>query len=69
MKEKIIDFINDWKNDLTDEEMQTVVVILVNSLEENDKMRLEIKHTQLKEFIFTKLENGKQQTKWLYETL
>ena len=58
MKEKLIDFVNDWKNVLTDDEL----VILIKSLEENDKMQLDIKHSQLKEFIFTKLGNDKQQT-------
>lgn len=69
MKEKLIDFINDWKNVLTDDELEDVVVILVKSLEENDKMQLSIKHQQLQEFIFDKLKNGNKQTKWLYETL
>ena len=63
MKEKLIDFVNDWKNVLTDDELENVVVILIKSLEENDKMQLDIKHSQLKEFIFTKLGNGNKQTK------
>ena len=63
MKEKLIDFINDWKNVLTDNELEEVVVILVKSLEENDKMQLSIKHQQLQEFILDKLENGNKQTK------
>jgi len=63
MKEKLIDFINDWKNVLTDDELEEVVVILVKSLEENDKMQLSIKHQQLQEFILDKLENGNKQTK------
>ena len=69
MKEKLIDFVNDWKNVLTDDELEEVVVILVKSLEENDKMQLSIKHQQLQEFILDKLKNGNKQTKWLYETL
>jgi hypothetical protein len=63
MKEKLIDFINDWKNVLTDNELEEVVVILVKSLEENDKMQLSIKHQQLQEFILDKLKNGNKQTK------
>ena len=63
MKEKLIDFINDWKNVLTDDELEEVVVILVKSLEQNDKMQLSIKHQQLQEFILDKLENGNKQTK------
>ena len=63
MKEKLIDFINDWKNVLTDDELEKIVVILVKSLEENDKMQLSIKHQQLQEFIFDKLKNGNKQTK------
>tara|TARA_Y100000389_G_C17281495_1_gene423201 strand:+ start:264 stop:455 length:192 start_codon:yes stop_codon:yes gene_type:complete len=63
MKEKLIDFINDWKNVLTDDELEEVVVILVKSLEENDKMQLSIKHQQLQEFILDKLKNGNKQTK------
>lgn len=63
MKEKLIDFINDWKNVLTDDELEDVVVILVKSLEENDKMQLSIKHQQLQEFILDKLKNGNKQTK------
>ena len=63
MKEKLIDFINDWKNVLTDDELEEVVVILVKSLEENDKMKLSIKHQQLQEFILDKLKNGNKQTK------
>ena len=63
MIEKLIDFINDWKNVLTDDELEEVVVILVKSLEENDKMQLSIKHQQLQEFILDKLENGNKQTK------
>ena len=58
MKEKLIDFINDWKNVVTDDELEQVVVILVKSLEENDKMQLSIKHQQLQEFILDKLKNG-----------
>ena len=58
MKEKLIDFINDWKNVVTDDELEQVVVILVRSLEENDKMQLSIKHQQLQEFILDKLKNG-----------
>ena len=69
MKEKLIDFVNDWQNVLTDDELEKIVVILVKSLEENDKMQLSIKHQQLQEFILDKLENGNKQTKWLYETL
>jgi len=69
MKEKLIDFINDWKNVVTDDELEEVVVILVKSLEANDKMQLSIKHQQLQEFILDKLKNGNKQTKWLYETL
>ena len=63
MKEKLIDFINDWKNVLTDDELEEVVVILVKTLEENDKMQLSIKHQQLQEFILDKLKNGNKQTK------
>ena len=63
MKEKLIDFINDWQNVLTDDELEKIVVILVKSLEENDKMQLSIKHQQLQEFILDKLENGNKQTK------
>ena len=63
MKEKLIDFVNDWKNVLTDDELQKIVIILVKSLEENDKMQLSIKHQQLQEFILDKLENGNKQTK------
>jgi hypothetical protein len=63
MKEKLIDFVNDWKNVLTDDELEEVVVILVKSLEENDKMQLSIKHQQLQEFILDKLKNGNKQTK------
>ena len=63
MKEKLIDFINDWKNVLTDDELEEVVVILVKSLEENDKMQLSLKHQQLQEFILDKLKNGNKQTK------
>ena len=63
MKEKLIDFINDWKNVVTDDELEQVVVILVKSLEENDKMQLSIKHQQLQEFILDKLKNGNKQTK------
>ena len=69
MKEQLIDFVNDWKGVLTDSELQEVVVILVKSLEEKDKMELGIKHTLLKEFIFTKLGDDKQQTNWLYATV
>jgi len=63
MKEKLIDFVNDWQNVLTDDELEKIVVILVKSLEENDKMQLSIKHQQLQEFILDKLENGNKQTK------
>ena len=63
MKEKLIDFVNDWKNVLTDDELEEVVIILVKSLEENDKMQLSIKHQQLQEFILDKLKNGNKQTK------
>lgn len=63
MKEKLIDFINDWKNVVTDDELEEVVVILVKSLEVNDKMQLSIKHQQLQEFILDKLKNGNKQTK------
>jgi len=69
MKEKLIDFVNDWHNVLTDDELEKIVIILVKSLEENDKMQLSIKHQQLQEFILDKLKNGNKQTKWLYETL
>jgi len=48
---------------LTDDELEEVVVILVKSLEENDKMQLSIKHQQLQEFILDKLKNGNKQTK------
>jgi len=58
MKEKLIDFINDWKNVLTDDNLEDVVVILVKSLEANDQMQLSIKHQHLQEFIFDKLKNG-----------
>ena len=63
MKEKLIDFVNDWQNVLTDDDLEKIVVILVKSLEENDKMQLSIKHQQLQEFILDKLENGNKQTK------
>ena len=63
MKEKLIDFINDWQNILTDDELEKIVVILVKSLEQNDKMQLSIKHQQLQEFILDKLKNGNKQTK------
>tara|TARA_R110000823_G_scaffold280244_1_gene398464 strand:+ start:552 stop:743 length:192 start_codon:yes stop_codon:yes gene_type:complete len=63
MKEKLIDFVNDWQNVLTDDELEKIVIILVKSLEENDKMQLSIKHQQLQEFILDKLENGNKQTK------
>jgi hypothetical protein len=63
MKEKLIDFVNDWKNVLTDDELENVVVILIKSLEENDKMQLSIKHQQLQKFILDKLKNGNKQTK------
>ena len=63
MKEKLIDFVNDWHNVLTDDELEKIVIILVKSLEENDKMQLSIKHQQLQEFILDKLENGNKQTK------
>ena len=63
MKEKLIDFINDWKNVLTADDLEDVVVILVKSLEANDKMQLSIKHQQLQEFILDKLKNGNKQTK------
>jgi len=63
MKEKLIDFVNDWQNVLTDDELEKIVVILVKSLEQNDKMQLSIKHQQLQEFILDKLENGNKQTK------
>ncbi len=63
MKEKLIDFVNDWQNVLTDDELEKIVVILVKSLEENDKMKLSIKYQQLQEFIFDKLKNGNKQTK------
>ena len=69
MKEKLIDFINDWKNVVTDDDLENIVTVLVHSLEENDKMQLSIKHQQLQEFILDKLKNGNKQTKWLYETL
>ena len=55
MKEKLIDFVNDWQNVLTDDELEKIVIILVKSLEENDKMQLSIKHQQLQEFILDKL--------------
>jgi predicted RNA-binding protein with RPS1 domain len=63
MKEKLIDFVNDWHNVLTDDELEKIVIILVKSLEENDKMQLSIKHQQLQEFILDKLKNGNKQTK------
>tara|TARA_R110002073_G_scaffold208324_1_gene368756 strand:+ start:243 stop:434 length:192 start_codon:yes stop_codon:yes gene_type:complete len=63
MKEKLIDFVNDWQNVLTDDELEKIVIILVKSLEENDKMQLSIKHQQLQEFILDKLKNGNKQTK------
>jgi len=63
MKQKLIDFVNDWQNVLTDDELEKIVVILVKSLEQNDKMQLSIKHQQLQEFILDKLENGNKQTK------
>jgi len=63
MKEKLIDFVNDWQNVLTDDDLEKIVVILVKSLEQNDKMQLSIKHQQLQEFILDKLENGNKQTK------
>ena len=63
MKEKLIDFVNDWHNVLTDDELEKIVIILVQSLEENDKMQLSIKHQQLQEFILDKLKNGNKQTK------
>jgi len=63
MKEKLIDFVNDWQNVLTDDELEKIVVILVKSLEQNDKMQLSIKHQQLQEFILDKLKNGNKQTK------
>ena len=63
MKEKLIDFINDWKNVLTDDDLENIVTVLVHSLEENDKMQLSIKHQQLQEFILDKLKNGNKQTK------
>jgi hypothetical protein len=58
MKEKIIEFINDWQNILTDDELQKITIILMKSVEENDRMRLSIKHQQLQEFILDKLQNG-----------
>ena len=60
MKEKIIEFINDWKNILTDDELQKITIILMKSVEENDRMRLSIKHQQLQEFILDKLQNGNE---------
>ena len=60
MKEKIIEFINDWQNILTDDELQKITVILMKSVEENEKMRLSIKHQQLQEFILDKLQNGNE---------
>lgn len=60
MKEKIIEFINDWQNILTDDELQKITVILMKSVEENDRMRLSIKHQQLQEFILDKLQNGNE---------
>ena len=60
MKEKIIEFINDWQNILTDDELQKITVILMKSVEENEKMRLSIKHQQLQEFILNKLQNGNE---------
>ncbi len=63
MKEKLIDFINDWKNVVTDDDLENIVIVLVHSLEENDKMQLSIKHQQLQEFILDKLKNGNKQTK------
>ena len=63
MKEKLIDFVNDWQNVLTDDDLEKIVVILVKSLEQNDKMQLSIKHQQLQEFILDKLKNGNKQTK------
>ena len=60
MKEKIIDFINDWQNILTDDELQKITIILMKSVEENDRMRLSIKHQQLQEFILDKLQNGNE---------
>ena len=32
MKEKLIDFVNDWKNVLTDDELEKIVLIIVKSL-------------------------------------
>ena len=63
MKEKLIYFINDWKNVVTDDDLENIVTVLVHSLEENDKMQLSIKHQQLQEFILDKLKNGNKQTK------
>lgn len=60
MKEKIIEFINDWQNILTDDELQKMTIILMKSVEENDRMRLSIKHQQLQEFILDKLQNGNE---------
>jgi hypothetical protein len=60
MKEKIIEFINDWQNILTDDELQKITIILMKSVEENDRMRLSIKHQQLQEFILDKLQNGNE---------
>ena len=60
MKEKIIEFINDWQNILTDDELQKITVILMKSVEENDRMRLSIKHQQLQQFILDKLQNGNE---------
>ena len=60
MKEKIIEFINDWQNILTDDELQKITIILMKSDEENDRMRLSIKHQQLQEFILDKLQNGNE---------
>ena len=60
MKEKIIEFINDWQDILTDDELQKITVILMKSVEENDRMRLSIKHQQLQEFILDKLQNGNE---------
>jgi len=60
MKEKIIEFINDWQNILTNDELQKITIILMKSVEENDRMRLSIKHQQLQEFILDKLQNGNE---------